>query len=98
MLRQIELLLRVQTCNLFGWNEARHGKKGKQRGTRIGLMLAMALVALVLCGYVAGLSYLLCCIGAGDMLPLLLALVTGVVTLMLTMFRAGSVIFDLHSY
>ena len=98
MLRQIKLLLRVQTCNLFGLNEARYGKKGRQRGTHIALMVAMALVTLVLCIYVAGLSYLLCCIGAGDMLPMLLALVTGVVTLMLTMFRAGSVLFDLHSY
>lgn len=98
MLRQTKLLLRVQTCNLFGLNEARYGKRGRQRGTRIGLMLAMALVALVLCGYVAGLCYALCAIGAGKAIPMLLALVTGVVTLMLTMFRASPVIFDLHSY
>ena len=98
MLRQIELLLRVQTCNLFGMNEARYGKKGRQRGARIALMFAMALVTLVLCGYVAGLCYALCVIGAGESIPMLLALVTGVVALMLTMFRAGPVIFDLHSY
>lgn len=98
MLREIKLLLRVQTCNLFGLNEARHGKCGKQRGTRIALMVAMVLVTLVLCGYVAGLCYLLCTIGAGSAIPMLLALVTGVVVLMLTMFRAGPVIFDLHSY
>lgn len=98
MLRQIKLLLRVQTCNLFGINEARYGKRGKQRGARIALMCAMALVTLVLCGYVAGLCYALCAIGAGNSIPMLLALVTGVVVLMLTMFRAGPVIFDLHSY
>ncbi|MDO5324199.1 MAG: hypothetical protein Q4G06_09260 [Clostridia bacterium] len=98
MLRQIKLLLRVQTCNLFGMNEARYGKRGKQRGARIALMCAMALVTLVLCGYVAGLCYALCAIGAGNAIPMLLALVTGVVVLMLTMFRAGPVIFDLHSY
>ena len=98
MLRQIELLLRVQICNLFGINEARYGKRGKQRGARIALMCAMALVTLVLCGYVAGLCYALCAIGAGNAIPMLLALVTGVVVLMLTMFRAGPVIFDLHSY
>ena len=98
MLRQIKLLLRVQTCNLFGINEARYGKKGKQRGARIALMFAMALVTLVLCGYVAGLCYALCAIGAGNSIPMLLALVTGVVVLMLTMFRVGPVIFDLHSY
>ena len=98
MLREIKLLLRVQMCNLFGLNEARYGKKGKQRGARIGLMFAMALVTLVLCGYVAGLCYVLCTIGAGKAIPMLLALVCGVVVLMLTMFRAGPVIFDLHSY
>ena len=98
MLRQIELLLRVRTCNLFGINEARYGKKGKQRGARIALMFAMALVTLVLCCYVAGLCYALSAIGAGKAIPMLLALVTGVVVLMLTMFRAGPVIFDLHSY
>ena len=73
MLRQIELLLRVQTCNLFGMNEARYGKKGRQRGARIALMFAMALVTLVLCGYVAGLCYALCVIGAGESIPMLLA-------------------------
>ena len=98
MLREIKLLLRVQMCNLFGLNEARYGKKGKQRGARIGLMFAMALVTLVLCGYVAGLCYALCAIGAGKAIPMLLALVCGVVVLMLTMFRVGPVIFDLHSY
>ena len=98
MLRQIKLLLHVQTCNLFGMNEARYGKKGKQRGARIALMVAMALVTLVLCGYVAGLCYALCAIGAGESIAMLLALVCGVVVLMLTMFRAGAVIFDLHSY
>ncbi len=98
MFRQIKLLLKVQLVNAFGLNEARHSGDPRKRRTRIALMCVMALAALVLCGYAAAICFALAKYGAGEAVPTLLALVAGVAVLMLTLFRAGPVLFDLHSY
>lgn len=98
MLRQIKLLLKLQLVNCFGLNEARHGGNTKARRGRIALLCSMALVVAMACGYAAALCYALARIGAEESIPTLLALVAGLVVLLLTLFRAGPVIFDLDSY
>ena len=98
MLRQIELLTKLQLVNLFGMNEARHAPSRRRR-RGLGAMVALfVLLGLMFCAYVGLACYGLAYIGLGELAPLLLALVVSLVILVFTALRAGGVLFDLNSY
>jgi len=98
MLRQIKLLAKLRLVNFFGINEARYGKKPRRRLKLVGFALLYAYLALVLMGMVALMCYGLAALGAGEKIPLCLAVSSGMVVLMFTVLRAGPTLFDLKDY
>ena len=98
MLRQIELLTKLQLINLFGLNEARHAPDRRRRRGLAAMASLFVLLALMFCAYVGLACYGLARIGLGKFAPLLLALVVSLVILVFTTLRAGGVLFDLSSY
>ena len=98
MLRQIELLTKLQLVNLFGLNEARHAPSRRKKRELAAMAALFALLALIFCAYVGLACYGLARIGLGALAPLMLALVVSMVILAFTALRAGGVLFDLGSY
>ena len=98
MLNQILTLSKVQLKNLFSINEVRYTKDKKKKQTFILLSVAYALIILIAVAYVAGLSYGLHFLGIGDIVPMYLYTILCLVMLVLSFFKAGSVLFSMKSY
>ena len=98
MLNQILTLSKVQLKNLFGINEVRHTKDKKKKQNFILLLVAYVLVILVGISYVGGLAYGYHYLGLGDIVPMYLYTILSIVMLVLSFFKAGSVLFSMKSY
>ena len=92
--RQIWLLTKVSLCNLFGLNAFRF-TKDKKKKTRYYLMGALwLLVLLILAAYVGGAGYGMIVMGAGKLVPALLAMCVSVIIFFFTVIKAGPELFD----
>lgn len=98
MLRQIKLLARVQLANFFGINEARFSKDAKQRRSRIAMLCLMSLLVILFAVYAGMACYGMVQIGAGKLVPVVLAMVVGLIVLVYSILRSGTVLFDRRSY
>ena len=98
MLKQILNLSKVQLLNLFSINEIRYTKDKKKKQNFIRLTCAYIFVFLVAMGYVGGLAYGYHYLGIGDIVPMYLYTIVSVVLLVLSFFKAGSVLFSMKSY
>lgn len=98
MLKQIRLLTNLHVLNLFGFNEFKHTKDTKKRHRAMAMAAVYALLILILVAYVALLSYGLIAIGLGEIVPLYLFTITSLLILFFSIFKAGSVIFQMRTY
>jgi len=98
MLKQILTLSRVQLKSLFGINEVRHTKDKKKKRNFALLGIAYVLVILMAMGYVGGLAYGYHYLGLGDIVPMYLYTILSILMLVLSFFKAGSVLFSMKSY
>ena len=98
MLRQVFLLTKLQQQNLFGINEFRFTKdKGKKR-RYVALAAVWALLFVMVIAYVSGLAYGLHLLGLGEIVPMYLYTLASLVMLVLSFFKAGSVLFSMKFY
>ena len=98
MLKQILDLSKVQLLNLFSINEIRYTKDKKKKQNFILLTCAYIFVAIVAMGYVGGLAYGYHYLGIGDIVPMYLYTILSLVMLVLSFFKAGSVLFSMKFY
>lgn len=98
MLKQILNLSKVQLLNLFSINEIRYTKDKKKKQNFVLLTCAYIFVALVAMGYVGGLAYGYHYLGIGDIVPMYLYTILSLVMLVLSFFKAGSVLFSMKFY
>ena len=98
MLKQILNLSKVQLLNLFSINEFRYTKDKKKKQNFILLTCAYIFVALVAMGYVGSLAYGYHYLGIGDIVPMYLYTILSLVMLVLSFFKAGSVLFSMKFY
>lgn len=98
MRKQISLLTKLSVCNLFGWNEFRFTKdaKKKARYYLMGGLWTFLIVMLVL--YVGSMSYGLCYLKMGTLVPAVFSMCVSLVVFLFTMFKAGAVLFDQKAY
>ena len=98
MMRQVLTLSRVQLQNLFGINELRYTKDKKKKATFVLLAVAYLLVILMLVGYIGAMSFGFHYLGMGEIVPMYLYTLLSLVMLVLSFFKAGSVLFSMKSY
>lgn len=98
MLKQIWTLSKVQLKNLFSINEIRYTKDRKKKQNFILLSVAYLFVAIVAMGYVGGLAYGYHYLGIGDIVPMYLYTILSILMLVLSFFKAGSILFSMKSY
>lgn len=98
MLKQTLHLSRVQLQNLFGINEMRYTKDKKKKGTFALLAVAYLLVILMVAGYIGSMTYAFHYLELGEIIPMYLYTIISLVMLILSFFKAGSVLFSMKSY
>lgn len=98
MLKQIWILSKVQLKKLFSINEVRYTKDKKKKQNFILLTCAYIFVFLVAMGYVSSLVYGYHYLGIGDIVPMYLYTIVSLVLLVVSFFKAGSVLFSMKSY
>lgn len=98
MMKQVLTLSRVQLQNLFGINELRYTKDKKKKATFVLLAVAYLLVILMLVGYIGSMSFGFHYLGMGEIVPMYLYTLLSLVMLVLSFFKAGSVLFSMKSY
>ena len=98
MLKQVLTLSKVQLKSLFGINEVLHTKDKKKKQNFALLSIAYVLVILMAVGYAGGLAYSYHYLGLGDIVPMYLYTLLSILMLVLSFFKAGSVLFSMKSY
>ncbi len=98
MIRQILRLTKVQSCNLFRLNEIRFTKDTKMKNRQTGMLLVYVMLAGILVFYVTALSMGLATVNLTGIIPMYLFMITGVVILFFSIFKAGSIIFQTKSF
>ena len=92
--RQIWLLTKVSLRNLFGLNEFRFTKDKKKKSRYYLMGTVGCLVILMVIFYVGMISYGIIAMGAGEVLPALLAMCVSFIVFLFTMTKAGAELFD----
>lgn len=98
MWKQIKLLTALELRNLYGINVYFYTKDKQLKKKNTIMATIIGLVLLVLAGYVCGLCYGMVIIGAADILPAYLITISSSITLMLNIFKTGSIIFRRQGY
>lgn len=98
MWKQIKRLAGITLCNTFGWNEARFGKDTKKKQRIVLLGCSYAFICFMLVLYTGMISYAYVKLGMTSIIPIYLFASTSLIILFFSMFKSGSVIFDMKLY
>ncbi len=98
MLKQVLTLSHMQLKNLFGFNEMRYTKDKKKKGTFLLLAIAYLLVILMIISYIGSMSFAFHYLEMGEIVPMYLYTIISLVMLILSFFKAGSILFSMKSY
>lgn len=98
MLGQIRKLTAVQLCNICGINEIRHTKDKKKKMRFAGMAVLWIFLILLLVFYLAILAAAFVKIGLADIVPIYLFMITSLVILFFSVFKAPGVLFQTNTY
>ncbi len=97
-MREVGILMRLELRELYGWNKYRFTKDQKEKNRYRVLIGAFALLAVMLCGYVAGLVYGLAMLGLAQIVPSYLVMLSSILILVFGIFKTGSRLLSTHGY
>lgn len=98
MIKQICNLSKMQLKNLYGVNVFFHTKDKTEKKKKLALGIAYLWLIVMAIAYVGGLTYGYCYLGLSDMVPAYLIMISSVIILFFSIFKAGSVIFQRNAY
>ena len=93
MLREIRLLTRLESLNLYGLNRFRHTTDKKEKRRIVLLSVAWAFVILMVAGYTGGYAYALCYLGLKDAICALFTVVISLIILFFGIFSSAPTLF-----
>lgn len=96
--KHLATFIRLQLVNLYGLNVYRNLKDPKEKRKKFWLGVAYAFVIIVMMCYIGGMSWGYVYIGLADILPAYLIMLTSLIILMFSIFKAGDIIFQKNSY
>lgn len=98
MIKQIYNLTKLQLKNLYGINIFFHTKDKSEKRKKLVLAIVYLWLIVMAMGYVGGLTYGYCFLGLSEMVPAYLIMISSVIILFFSIFKAGSVIFQKNGY
>lgn len=96
--KQIRRLTALQLYNFCGFNEFRFGKDRKKKNRYLLMGVLWVFLILMLLMYVAGMDIVCLVMGMPNLILLLSATVVCLVILFFSIFKAGSIIFQMKDY
>ncbi len=97
-MKQIITLLKIQLLQYMGMNEARYAKDKKKKNKLYLLLGTYIFLGVMLAFYMGAGAFGLCILGAADIVPAYMLTITSLVILFFTIFKAGSMLFQVKSY
>ncbi len=97
-MNQIKVFTKMELCNLYGLNVLFHTKDSVDKKKRIALGIIIIILFIMLGAYCGGMSYGLIKLGMGETVPAYFLLLSTLLTLMLSVFKAGGIIFKRKCY
>ncbi|MBQ4165624.1 MAG: hypothetical protein IJD85_04810 [Oscillospiraceae bacterium] len=97
-MKQIKALAKVELCNLYGLNVLKHTKDPIERRKKLVVYGIIALLLLFVIAYSGAQSFALISLGAGSAVPSYLIVMSGILSLMLAVFKTGGVLFRKNSF
>lgn len=94
MLRQIKLLMGLETRNIFGLNVLLHTRDKSARWKALAMALLYVLLAALICLYVGGLAWGLVALGLGEIVPAYLMVLSALVVFFFGILKAGGALFS----
>lgn len=98
MKTNIGSLIKVNLLQRFGINEVRYSRDPAKKRRLAVTAVVIAGVGLVLMAYIIGMAIMLCTVGAAESVPAVMMVLVSVVIFFFTLFKAGSVLFQMQTY
>lgn len=98
MLKQIRQLTGILLCDMFGINQVRFGKDAKKKNRLMLLMITFLLLGIMLIFYAGVFAYGLIAAGMEKIIPAYALTVVSLMILFFSVYKAGSIIFQMKSY
>ncbi len=98
MRARINVLVRAELCNIYGWNVFRSSRDKKVKKRAWSMLAVWAVLLGLLVFYMGGLSYSLLFLGMGDVVPAYLTVIASLLVFFFGILKAGSVIFRREGY
>ncbi len=98
MIRQISILTKALLCNFLDINVLRYTKDKQKRSRSLLVGCIWVMLIGILCFYVGGLAYGYILLGLETVVPMYLIMISSILILFFSMFKAEKVIFQKNSY
>ena len=98
MIKQIKDLTKLQLVNLYGMNVFRFTKDKKEKTRKRALTILAVFLIIMACGYIGMSTFGYVLIGLAEMVPAYLIMLSSLLILFFSIFKAGSVIFQKNAY
>ena len=97
-MKQIKALAVTELCDLYGLNVLRYTKDPTERRKKLLVYGVIAVLLMLVVAYAGVQSFALITMGAGSAVPTYLLTMSGLLSLMLAVFKAGGVLFRKNSF
>lgn len=97
-MKQIKALAGAELCNLYGFNVLRHTKDPVERRKKLVVYGIVILLLMFVMVYAGAQSFVLVSFGAGSAVPPYLIAMSGIMALMLAVFKASGTLFRKNSF
>lgn len=98
MWKQIRLLTKIQLLSSFGFNESRHSRDSKKKYKFAKFAIAYGILAALVMFYVGSITFGFVYLNVPEVVPLCVSVISALIILFFTIFKAGGTIFDVNSY
>ena len=97
-MKQIKALAGAELCNLYGFNVLRYTKDPIERRKKLVVYGIVGSLLLFVMAYAGAMSFVLVSMGVGSAVPSYLIAMSGILSLMLAVFKAGGTLFRKKSF
>lgn len=98
MFRDCKNLLKVQLLRLFNLNEIHYSKDVKKKKNAILMAISFLIVGIFLIVYIGMMAYSLVLVGAVDLIPSYILVITSLVILFFSIFKMNGILFGAKDY
>jgi len=98
MIKQISSLTKLQLKNLFGMNVFRFTKDKKEKRKKLVMMVVYLVLVVTACFYIGAMTFGYVFMGMKEIVPAYLIMLSSLIILFFSIFKAGSVIFQKNAY